>query len=153
MAASNQSPVVTVRCRGEWEEGVRTRLQIRRFAPLRSDEPEQLGGTDQGPNPMEYILAALNGCVSVMLHMVARELGFAYEGVELEAEGDIDVRGLQGVPGVRPHFQAVRQRVRVTTSEPPERLALLKETVESRCPVANLLKDAGANLTATWVSV
>jgi uncharacterized OsmC-like protein len=32
------------------------------------DEPEALGGTDEGPSPVEYILAGLAGCLNVVGH-------------------------------------------------------------------------------------
>ncbi|MCS7310918.1 MAG: OsmC family peroxiredoxin, partial [Armatimonadetes bacterium] len=45
---------------GEWEGGMRTRLQIRDFEPIYSDEPPSFGGQDSAPNPMELLLASLN---------------------------------------------------------------------------------------------
>ena len=40
------------------------------------DEPEALNGTDEDANPVEYILAGFAGCVNVVGHLVAKELGF-----------------------------------------------------------------------------
>ena len=40
------------------------------------DEPTRLGGTDAGPNPVKYMLGALAGCLNVVGHMIAREMGF-----------------------------------------------------------------------------
>ncbi len=34
-------------------------IRIRHFPPLVSDEPTARGGTDRGPSPLEYVLAAL----------------------------------------------------------------------------------------------
>jgi len=39
------------------------------------DEPDNLGGTDAGANPVEYLLAALSGYLNVVGHLVAREMG------------------------------------------------------------------------------
>lgn len=48
------------------------------------DEPEELGGTDERPTTMEYILAALAGCTSVMILLIAKELNFSFTGIQFE---------------------------------------------------------------------
>ena len=54
------------------------------------DEPASLGGTNEGPNPVEYELAALSGCISVMGHLIAKEMGFELRGIQTEIEGDLN---------------------------------------------------------------
>lgn len=142
MSSPAGNTMMTVRCRGTWEEATRTSMKVRRFDPFISDEPEALGGTDKGPNPMEYMMAAWAGCISVMLHVVAGEMNFKYEGVDLVADGDLDIRGLGGDPNVQPHFQALRLKVRIKTSEPRERAEQLLEQAEKRCPAASLFRAA-----------
>ena len=78
---------------------------------------------------------------------------FAYSGLEMECSGQIDVRGPKGVPGIRPYFEKVDITIRVFTDEPPERFAKLQNNVEFRCPVMNLLRAAGVDLTADWQAV
>ncbi len=46
-------------------EGLHSKATVRDFAPLDIDEPPVLGGTDQGPNPVEVILAALGSCQEI----------------------------------------------------------------------------------------
>lgn len=99
---------------------------------------------------MEFVIAAFNGCKSVMISLIAKEMNFNFSGVEFDATGIIDIQGLMGVDGVSPHFQGIRFFVNIRTSESEERIQQLKAEVERRCPVFNLFKDAGIKIDARW---
>lgn len=137
---------------GEWEGGMRTRLQIRDFEPIYSDEPPSFGGQDSAPNPMELLLASLNGCLAVMTQVIAREKGIEVQGITLHAEGDLDLRGAMGDPNVPPYFRTVRERVQLVTSASPEQVRALQEEVQRRCPAYTLLKAAGVELHSEWTA-
>lgn len=150
-AAEGSEPrLVTTSATARAEEGMRSSVRMRDFGPVVMDEPESLGGTDRGPNPMEYVMGALGGCVSVMIRLIAGEMGLRYAGADIHADGVLDLRGLLGTPGVRRHFQTVNLTVTLETDEPPERVAELRDKVHDRCPAINLLKDAGVDLQADW---
>lgn len=138
-----------VRAQGTWKGRYRTDLSVRDFAFVTA-EPEKLGGTNEGPTPMEYVIGALNGCLSVVIEMVAREMGFRLEGLEIRSEGLVDQRGLFGTADVSPHFQSVDIHAAFVTDEPPERLQALQAAVLKRCPVYNLIKDSGAEVRLHW---
>lgn len=97
------------------------------------------------------MLGALCGCESVTFNRTAAEMGFSYEKIEFEAEYTIDIRGRMGVRGVVPHFQTIRVEAIVTTSESEERLAEVVEETETRCPVFNLVSDAGVKTEMRWI--
>lgn len=107
-------------------------------------------GTDTGPTPLEMALASLMGCEGVIINRCAEAMGFSYSAVHMEAEGEVDQRGSRGVQGVRPYFNWVRLKIRVTSAESPERLAKLAKNVEYRCPVMNLFREAGVDVEADW---
>jgi len=136
---------------GKWESGLKTSISIRDFAPVIVDEPANLGGTDEGPNPLEYVLAGLSSCTSVMIALIAKEQNFTFEAVSFENEGSIDLEGLMGVEGVSTYFQTVKYTVYIETSETDEKLSALKAAVEKRCPVLNILINAGVNVEANWI--
>ena len=116
-----------------------------------TDEPIAHGGGGAGPSPLQAVLGALCGCKAVTFNRAAAEIEFAYNGIDFDSMFTIDIRGRKGVRGVVPHFQTVRVQANVHTDESEERLADLIEEVGARCPVYNLIKDAGVNVEFTWV--
>jgi len=78
------------------------------FIPT-SDEPMFLLGKDNAPNPFEYLLHVLAGCMttSVVYHAAAR--GFEIKKVQTSIEGDIDVKRFLDIKTqVRNGFEGMR---------------------------------------------
>lgn len=116
------------------------------------DEPVRAGGTDTAPTPLEYVIGALNGCVSVIIDMVAPDFGIVVEDVVTDAVAEQDRDGLRGVPGVRTHFLGVRLDVTVVSTADAETLERLAAEVERRCPMLNLLRDAQVEVDVVWAA-
>ncbi|ATY85115.1 peroxiredoxin [Kyrpidia spormannii] len=105
------------------------------------DEPAVLGGTDLGPNPVELVLAALGGCLNVLITSLAPRHGVEVRGVEIRVEGDLDPDGFQEKqPNVRPGFQEIRYQVHVESPSAPELVRELLAHVERVCPVKDTLR-------------
>lgn len=145
------SQLIKIETNGVWKGGVQTEISIREFEPFVVDEPKNLGGKDEGPNPVEFVLAGLSSCTSVMIAIIAKEQNFSYSAAEFKNTGALDLRGLMGVEGISAHFQSVEFDVILTTNETEVRILQLKELVEKRCPVMNLLVDAGVPVTSNWI--
>ncbi len=104
------------------------------------DEPENLGGTDQGPNPVELILAGLGGCINVLVSSFAKLHGVELKGSRVHVEGDLDPDGFLEKADVRPGFQEIRYQIEIDSPSAPEKIEALIEHVERVCPVKDTLK-------------
>ncbi len=106
------------------------------------DEPPALGGADRGANPVEHLLAALASCTVISYQVWAAQLGLTLDGVEVDVDGDIDLRGFFGTgEGVRPGFEGIDLRVRLTGPESEASYRRLEEAVAVHCPVADNLTN------------
>ncbi len=106
------------------------------------DEPESLGGGNVAANPVEYALIALGSCQAITYRFWAAQLGIALDGVQVEVEGDLDVRGFFGIDdSVRPGYGAVRLRVRLSGPEEAARYEELAAAVDAHCPVLDMFSN------------
>jgi uncharacterized OsmC-like protein len=103
------------------------------------DEPTTLGGRGAGPNPVEYALAALGSCQVITYQFWAAKLGLQLDTVQVDVSGRLDLHGFLGLADdVRPGFQQISMRVRLTGPESAKRYAELTEMVDTHCPVLDL---------------
>ena len=63
---------------------------------LQLDEPVEDGGSNSGPNPMQYFIASLAGCQNEQANVVADELKLTIERIEIDVEIDLDLAGFMG---------------------------------------------------------
>lgn len=113
---------------------------IRDFPPLVVDEPPVMGGTNQGPNPVELVLAALGTCQEIMYVAFAALMGIRLDGVEVSLRGQMDLKGMFAVDDAAPPgLERVEYETRLSSPEPPERVRALVEMVGRHCPVLDVL--------------
>lgn len=110
---------------------------------LESDQPPLLSGQEQAPNPVEHLLHALATCLTCALVLNAAARGLRLDGVEVDVEGDLDLRGTLGVSEqVRPGLQRIQVSFRIDSPAPLEELRELPlsspvlDTLVSGVPVA-----------------
>ena len=126
-----------------WEQGFRSTASIRDFAPIGSDEPAGLGGTDTAPNPVEQLLAALGNCLTVGYAANATAAGVAINDLRIELEGDLDLHTFLGLnPGGNAGFQGIRAKVIIDADAPAETIEELHRVVTGTSPVGHTLARA-----------
>jgi uncharacterized OsmC-like protein len=100
-----------------------------------SDEPVELGGTNVYPNPQELLLAALNACMTVGYVANASLMGIELESLQIESEGDIDLRGFLGLePTVKAGYDHVNYTVKIKGNGTPEQFEQLHRAVTATSP-------------------
>ncbi len=131
---------VVFRADTKWEEDVRCSAKIRDFAPFDIDEPLELGGKDSAANPVELVLAALGTCQEIMYSAYASVMDIPLEGVSVNVRGYLDLKGMFGLDeSVTPGFNRISFDTEISSSADSESLSKLIHTVETHCPVLDIL--------------
>jgi len=107
------------------------------------DEPEELGGTNGAPNPLDFILAAHGGCLNFMTFFIANEMGIPVDGTEINITGKLDPSKFSGADmSVRAGYQEIAIGIEVKSSASADQIAQLLAAVEARCPVSDNITNA-----------
>ena len=132
---------VTFKVSGQSESPARLAVQVRGFE-LIVDEPPGLGGDDEGPNPVEYILAGLAGCLNVMGHIIAKEMGFTIRSLTIDAAGPLNPGKLLGKQtDDRAGYKNIDVTLKVDADVDQATLDRWLATIETRCPVSDNLMN------------
>lgn len=103
-------------------------------------EPPVLLGTNEGANPVEFLLHALAGCVTTttVLHAAAR--GIEIRRLATELEGDLDLQGFLALdPTVPASYQGIRIRMDVDADCSDQELDDLLGFVQDHSPVCQTI--------------
>jgi uncharacterized OsmC-like protein len=145
IAAVSEDPAKAAtqwRAQVTWEGGFRSTAKIRNFAPISSDEPPGLGGTDTAPNPVEQLLAALGNCLVVGYAANATARGISIDELSIDVSGPVDLHTFLGLRDGHAGFGEIDAVVRLHSSAPAEDLVALHEHVLRTSPVGHTLQAA-----------
>lgn len=109
--------------------------QIARDFVIAADEPFELLGTNEAPNPQELLMAAVNACMTVGYVAGAALHGITLERLEIETTGQLDLRGFLGLDdGVPPGYEAIDYVVHIAGSGTREQFEDIHRTVMQTSP-------------------
>lgn len=126
----------------KWKGGFRSEALIREFPPIQSDEPGALGGTDNGPNPVEQILAAYGNCLAVGYAANATIAGIEIKDLSIELEGDLDLHTFLGLKEGHAGYDNITVKVTIDSDASMEDLQALHNKVSNTSPVGHTLGRA-----------
>jgi uncharacterized OsmC-like protein len=133
------------RVRSAWQGQTRSRAHIDGFTiggqyvarqfSFDIDEPCEIGGSNRFANPQEHLLAALNACMMVGYAAQCAVRGITLEKLEIETDGEIDLRGFLGIdPAVPPGYKNLSYVVRIKGNGTKEQFAEIHKAVMATSP-------------------
>jgi uncharacterized OsmC-like protein len=125
-----------------WDGGFRTTTAIRDFAPIPTDEPEGLGGTDTAPNPVEQLLGALGSCLAIGYAANASAAGIRIDNLRIDVEGDLNLKSFLRLEPGHAGSDTLRASVHIESDASDDAIAALHDTVVATSPVGHTLAGA-----------
>jgi len=106
---------------------------------LKGDEPVAFGGTDTGPSPYDFLLAALGTCTSMTISLYARRKGWPLEKVMVSLHHSkihaVDCAECETKVG---KIDRIEREIQLTGALTSEQRSKLMEMAD-RCPVHQTL--------------
>jgi uncharacterized OsmC-like protein len=124
-----------------WARGFRSQATVRDFAPIESDEPAGLGGTDSAPNPVEQVAAALGNCLAVGYVAALTGRGIAIRELDIAVSGDLDLRPFLGLAPGHAGYSKIDVDVRIDSDADEATLQEVHRQVVDTSPVGHSLTN------------
>jgi uncharacterized OsmC-like protein len=137
---------------GKWINGGHNRTIINEFYGacqnfqrsqpfvIEKDEPPVLLGKDHGANPVEYVFAALDGCLTTSLIYHAAAQGIKIDEVETSFSGDLNLHGFLGLDeNIRNGYDKIKVEFKIKADAPKEKLQELVQLAQNRSPVFDIV--------------
>ena len=132
-----------VKIHGKSETATRISLSAGHFK-LIIDEPEQMGGSNLGPSPVQVLLMALAGCLNVTAHEVAKQRNLGLVSLNIVIEGNLDACTFMGCNDEnRAGFEDIKVNLNAQFEQVQlqETIDTWLEETERRCPVTDNIKS------------
>ena len=155
--AIKDAPVIAefkFRAKGKWINGGHSHMTITDFYgtqkdhphekpfELDADEPPLLLGEDKGPNPVEYALTGLAGCLTATMIYHSAAKGIEIKGVESRLEGDLNLRGFLGLSDeVKVGYENIRVFFKIDADVSDEEKEELIRMAQKYSPMFNTISN------------
>lgn len=137
-----------------WESGTRSRVKalsmeigphiVNRDFEWIIDEPRQLLGTNQAPNPQEYLLSGMGACILVGFTVGASIKEIQLESLRVTVKGELNLAGFLGVDENAPiGFKQLQYLIEVSGDGTEQEFEELRQVAISHSPNAmTIMKGA-----------
>ena len=142
------------KAKGKWINGGHNRTTINEFYGacqtfkrsqpfvFEKDEPPVLLGEDHGANPVEYVFAALDGCLTTSLIYHAAAQGIKIDEVETSFSGDLNLHGFLGLnENIRNGYEKIKVTFKIKADASKEKLQELVQLAQRRSPVFDIVSN------------
>ncbi|HCS12893.1 MAG: hypothetical protein COS82_10955 [Zetaproteobacteria bacterium CG06_land_8_20_14_3_00_59_53] len=107
------------------------------------DEPAQLGGVDEGPNPVETIAAGLCGCITAGMATNGALFGTEFKKIDMDCDVFFDVRGVFGLDKtdtIPNGALRINLNIRAKSDADEAEVRKVKEIIDRKSPMKNTLE-------------
>jgi uncharacterized OsmC-like protein len=136
----------------DWASGTKTTVKTKNMVlgnhklvrdfEFTIDEPTQLLGVNCAPNPAEYMLGGLAGCMAVTFMAGATLMNIEVDQLQLEVDGELDLRGFLGVDkDIDAGFPELKFVYHVKGNGTQEQYNALMDRVIKHSPNFNTMKN------------
>jgi uncharacterized OsmC-like protein len=138
----------------EWKNGTHSSSTVEGFFGLGEeqkhrtrydvsiDHPEIFASEDNGATPVEYVLAALGGCLTAGVAAVAQHRQIQLRRVSATISGAMDVRGILGMDtDVRNGFSNITVTYDIDANATPDEIKALVAQSQKRSAVFDLITN------------
>jgi uncharacterized OsmC-like protein len=109
--------------------------RVDRAFTIDADEPHELLGENSAPNPQELLMAAVNACMTVGYVAGAAMHGITLTSLQIETNGQLDLRGFLGLDNsVPPGYEHLDYVVRIAGNGTPEQFEAIHRSVMATSP-------------------
>lgn len=117
--------------------------QMHRMAHhIDSDHPELFAAEDQGPTPVEIVLAGLAGCLTAGIAAVAQNRNIQLRSVKATLEAGMDLQGILGIDSdVRNGFDGVKVMFTIDADATREEIEALVAQSQKRSAVFDIFTN------------
>ena len=113
-------------------------------------DPPDLRGRSRGWTPVHAQLAALAGCTSITIAVVARDQKFHYQKLSTKLRSLIDIRGFFFDLHLQPKFEQLNFDLTLDTGASTAKIRALAAETHRRCPQLGLFRLAKIPMLVTW---
>lgn len=118
---------------------------------LVGDEPASVGGDDLGPNPYDFLLAALGSCTSMTLRMYARHKKLPLERVTVKLRhGRVHAKDCEDCDSDKGFVDIIEREIRIEGDELTDEQKSRMLEIADRCPVHRTLHSEVKVRTTPW---
>ena len=108
---------------------------------LIADEPVDVGGTEAGPTPYDFLSAALGACTSMTVHVIAKRENIPLKGIELTITNDrMHAKDCADCTTSGGYIHRFNVQMRIDGDLTPEQKQRIVD-VARRCPVLKTLQS------------
>lgn len=105
---------------------------VRQFT-FHSDEPPELGGQDEHPRPLDYLLAGVGFCILTQIVRYGRMLKVEYTDARVRVRGHWTSEGSVLAGTINSQCQAIETHVEIESDDEPAHVAALIRNAKNGC--------------------